>query len=195
MTETTKRPKVSSEGQRELDKAQENFDVFESSVKAMTLDRMNAAPKQDLEPQTKLAQSEIADAKDIYLKPKKTIGSKEQFNEKFRSNYEYDKEYVYFIAENKEIIGETLDFWTKPYPGMPAEEWEVPVNTPIWAPRYVAEQISRKFYHRLVMKENTTSSDGRGTYYGQMAADTTVARLEARPATKRKSIFMGANKF
>ena len=99
-------------------------------------------PKEDkVEPQTKISQSDIAKSKDVYLKPAKTIGSKERFNEKFREDYNFSKEYVQFIAENKECIGETTELWTKPYPGLPAEFWQVPSNKPVWGPRYLAERI------------------------------------------------------
>jgi hypothetical protein len=129
------------------------------------------------------------------LKPKRTIGCRDKFNEAYREQYNFDKEYVKFIGENKEIIGENIEIWTRPYGGMPAEMWEVPVNTPVWGPRYLAEQIKRKFYHRLIMKQNVVSSDGIGQMYGQMAVDTTVPRLDARPVSTHKSVFMGAVNF
>jgi hypothetical protein len=199
MTEDKKGPgrpaKVNSAGQMELDKAEAQFEKFDNEVKQMTMDRMNASPKQEVEPQTKLSQKEIEKSKDIYLKPYKTIGCRDKFNENYREQYNFDKEYVQFIAENKEIIGEELDIWTRPYGGMPAEEWKVPVNKPVWGPRYLAEQIKRKFYHRLVMQQNTVGSDHAGQYYGTMAVDTTIQRLDAHPVSSRKSIFMGSGAF
>jgi hypothetical protein len=46
------------------------------------------------------------------------------------------------------------------------------------------------------MQQNTSQgSDGMGQYYGSMAVDTTVQRLDAMPANEKKSIFMGANVF
>ena len=187
---------LNSASEKELDKVQQQFDKFDAEVKEMTMDRMNAAPKEEVEPQTNLSQKELANSKDHYLKPHKVISCREKFNEKYRADYNYQKEYVNFIAENKELIGESIDIWTRPFPGMPAEEWIVPVNTPVWGPRYLAEQIKRKFYHRLIMKENVaTETTGMGTVYGKMAADTTIQRLDAQPVTKRKSVFMGENKF
>jgi len=193
---TEKKTRVNSESQKQLQEAEKQFEAFDQNIKDMTMDRMNAAPKQEIEPQTKLSQAEIEKKNDIYLKPFRSIGSKEKFNEDYRNQYNYDKEYVQFIAENKEIIGESLDVWTKPYAGMPAEWWKVPVNKPIWGPRYLAEQIKSKFYHRLVMQQNvSTGADGMGQYYGSMAVDTTVQRLDAIPVSTRKSIFMGAKSF
>jgi hypothetical protein len=190
-----KKPKLSSSAQGELDKAEAQFETFDKDVKSMTLDRMNQAPKQEVEPQTKIAQSDLDKMKDIYLKPKHTISCRDKFNEKFRESYNFDKEYVQFTAEHKEIFGETIPIWTRPYGGMPAEEWDVPVNTPVWGPRYLAEQIKRKKYHRLVMKDRPIGSDGMGQYYGTMSVDTTIQRLDAHPVSKKRSVFMGGNNF
>jgi hypothetical protein len=186
------RPKVASESQKELDRVEEQFKEFDNQVQEMTMDRMSAAPKHEHEPQTKLSSSEIEKSKEIYLKPFKTIGVADKFNEKFREKWNYDKEYVQFIAENKEIIGETIELFTRPYGGVPAELWKVPVNKPVWGPRYLAEQIKRKCYHRLVMQDNGVR--GHGEMYGQMTVDTTIQRLDAHPVNTRKSIFMGASK-
>lgn len=180
----------------ELDKAQEQFDAFDKNIKDLTLDRMNAATKEEVEPQTKMSSREVSNSKDVYLKPEKAISSPQKFNERLREKYNYDKEYVQFIAENKEIIGEMIEIWTRPYGGMPAEFWKVPVNKPVWGPRYLAEQIKRACYHRLTMQQSVnTGSDGMGQYYGSLIADTVVQRLDAMPAAKRKSIFMGASGF
>lgn len=196
-TELTKKPKVSgSVAQQELDKAEKQFEAFDEQVKSMTMDRMNAAPKPETEPETKLSQKDLNRKNEIYLKPERSIGCREKFNEKFRAEYEFAKEYVNFIAYNKEITGETIDIWTKPFPGMACEWWKVPSNKPIWGPRYLAEQIKRKSYHRLIMQENRMSgSDGMGQYFGTMAVDTTIQRLDAEPVTSKRSLFMGANNF
>lgn len=193
------RPEVSTgTAEKELDRLQEQFDKFEQGVKDLTQDRLMAHKPEEKEQQTKLSSREVANSQDIYLKPTRTISSREKFNEKFREQYDFAKEYVKFIAENREIKGERIDMWTKPFAGMPAEFWEVPVNKPIWAPRYVAEQIKKCYYHRLKMQDNTQqmmSQDGMGQYYGAMVIDTTEQRLDAIPAAERKSIFMGASSF
>lgn len=192
MSDIKKAKTGSDYAQKELDKAEENFQKFDDSVKELTLDRMNAAPVLETEAQTKLSQKEIQNSKDTYLKPKRSISGRDRFNEKFRKNWEFDKEYVKFIAENKEIIGETIDLWTKPYGGVPAEEWEVPTNKPVWGPRYLAEQIKRCRYHRLRMEDRPVSSEGAGTFYGHMVADNVVQRLDAHPVADKKSIFMSS---
>ena len=188
------KPNVNSSSQKELDRVEKQFEEFDENVKQLTFDRMNKAPTLDLEPQTKMASKDLEKSKDIYIKPFRSIGSREKFNEKFREDYNFRMEYVHFIAENKEIIGETMHFWTKPFPGMPAEEWKIPTNKPIWAPRHVAEKIKACRYHRLTMQQNVgTGSDGVGQYYGSMAVDNIIQRYDALPVSTRKSVFMGAN--
>lgn len=182
--------------EKELEKAQEQFESFDNSIKDMTFDRMNAAPKQETEAQIQISQKDRDKMKDIYLKPAKSINSKEKFNENYRKDYEHDKEYVQFEAENKEIIGETIDLWTKPYAGLPAEYWNVPTNKPVWGPRYLAEQIKRCNYHRFTMQQSVmTNGNSAGQFYGAMAVDTTIQRLDARPVSTRKSFFMGGGNF
>ncbi len=184
---------ASSLAEKELDKAEKQFEAFDNQCRSLTLDRMNLAPKLDKEQQTQLSQGQLAKMADIYLKPTTSIGSREKFNEDYRKEYDFAKEYVNFIAENKMIIGEIIEMWTKPFPGMPAEFWKIPVNKVLWAPRYVAEQIKRAKYHILSMRETTTAgSDQMGQYYGSMAVDSTIQRLDAHPVGSAKSIFMGA---
>lgn len=195
MTET-KKPKASSSlAEKEMDKLEKQFEAFDQNIKDLTQDRMNMAPKADQESQTKIAQRDMDKMKDVYLKPKRTISSKEKFNEKFREEYNFSKEHVQFIAENKEIIGETIELWTKPFPGIPAEEWVVPTNKPLWGPRYLAERIKGCKYHRLTMQQQVTSADGMAQYYGTMAVDTELQRLDALPVSSKRSVFMGANSF
>ncbi len=195
--ELKEKPKVSNSlAEKELDKAEEQFKAFDENVKSLTLDRMNKAPKQESEPETKLSSRDLSKKPEIYLKPERAIGSREKFNEDYRAQYEFAKEYVQFIAYNKEITGETIDIWTKPFAGMACEWWKVPSNKPIWGPRYLAEQIKKCSYHRLIMQQNVSSgADGMGQYFGSMTVDTTVQRLDAEPVSSRKSVFMGAHNF
>lgn len=191
-------PKVNSESQKHLDKAVEKLENFTENVTDLVERRLNFDPSRaaNADQHTKLSSSEIQKSRDIYLKPARAIGSKEKFNDKFRASYEFDKEYVQFIAENKELIGCDIEMWTKPYPGMPAEYWIIPSGKPVWAPRYVAEQLKRKFYHRLKSDEKRVTGDsGYGVETGMMVIDTTVQRLDANPVSQRKSLFMGASNF
>jgi hypothetical protein len=189
----SRKPNVNSESEKELAKVEQQFDSFQNQIEQLTLDRMNMAPKTEHEPQTKLSSNQIADAKQIYLKPEKTIGARDKFNEKFRMNWNYDKEFVLFIAENNEIKGETIEVWTRPYGGIPAEFWKVPCNIPVWGPRYLAEQLTKCKYHVFSMdRSQNTGADGTGTYYGTMVVDSVKQRLDARPVTQRRSVFLSA---
>ena len=191
----SEKPKsTNSLSERELDKAAKTFDKFDQEVKNLTLDRMNESPRDKSE--MSLSQKEIQNSKDIYLKPERSIGGRDKFNEEFRDDYEFSKEYVHFVAEHKEIPGDTIEVWTRPFGGMPAEFWKVPSGKPVWGPRYLAEQLKRKFYHRLKTDQGmVTSADGNGQYYGSLVVDSTVARLDAQPVSPRKSIFMGSGSF
>jgi hypothetical protein len=188
---------------KELDKAQSQFEAFEQNIKDLTMDAMNKAPNMEMEEQTKLSQAELEKKKRVYLKPVRSFGpgvnpktgQMEKFNEKFRAEYEFAKEYVEFIAENIEIIGETIKMSLKKFPGTNLDHWEIPVNTPIWAPRMVAERLTECGYHVLKMEDKTIGSDALGTYHGTMVAKNTVQRMNARPVSSRKSLFMGAANF
>lgn len=180
----------------EMEKAEKQLQAFESTVQTLTLDRMNEAPLLEVEEQTKISQKELANKKDIFLKPFRSIGSREKFNETYREEYNAAKEYVYFTAENHEIIGEDIDIWTKPFAGLPAEWWKVPVNKPVWGPRYLAEQISRCKYHRLRTEDKQTTGESQGvSYYGSMVVDNIVHRLDAKPVIRKTNVFLGANSF
>lgn len=158
--------------------AKEEVKAMEESLAVARDQTFKTKPPETAPPEvsTKPASNEI------YLKPSRTILNKDKFNETFRSKYEHDKEYVRFIAENVEVGGERIEIWTRPYPGMPAEFWEVPVNKPIWGPRYLAEQIKRKHYNRFRMEDKPISSEGGMTYYGTMAVESVVHRLNAHSA-------------
>lgn len=195
---TKSQTKVNNFGERELQRAQEQFDKFDKQVKELNVDELNKAPLEEGEPQTKLSSSEVNKSQEIWLKPIKSFppgqhpktGKWETFNEKYRKEWEYDKEYVRFIAENLEIIGESIDTWTKPYPGIPCEEWIVPTNKPVYGPRYLAEQIKRKRYHVLRMEDHAVAgSDYAGTYVGSIVAKQTKQRLDAHKAPETQISF------
>jgi hypothetical protein len=174
------RPKVNSDSQKELDRAQEQFDAFDASVKAMTNDRMNMAPAEEREQQTQMSTREAKKYDAPYIKPLRSINSKEQFNEKYREDWRKDWEYVKCIAENNEIIGESIEMWTKKYAGDPAHQWKVPVNTPVYIPRLVAKQISNCKYHRLRMEDRQTEAGSGMSYYGSITVDSVKNRLDCR---------------
>lgn len=187
-------PATSGLMNKELDKADAQFEAFDDHIKSLTQDTLNAAPKQETEPQAKISQREQQKADGIWLKPIKVIGCRDKFNEAFRARWEFDKTYVKFVAENSEVLGEAIDLWTRPYGGIPAEEWKVPVNKTVWGPRYLAEQIKRKAYTRLVMQETTTGEGEYGSkFFGQMVAETRIQRLDARAVKDTVTVGFASN--
>lgn len=188
---------TTSLAEKELDKAEKQFEKFDEEIKSMTHDRMNQAPKQERESSIQLSTKEIDKSNDIYLKPEKAIMSREKFNERFRDDFNFAKEYVNFIADNIEVKGEAIEVWTKAFPGQTCEFWRVPVGKPVWGPRYLAEQLKRCTYHRLTMNQTvSTGGDNQGNqYYGALAVDTTIQRLDAIPVASKRSVFMGASNF
>jgi len=189
----------SSLAEQEIEKLKEQFDDYEGQIKSLTLDNLNTAPLPDSMPlmeTNQIAQSDLTTMPENYLKPNRSISCVMPFNEKFRSQWDFAKEYVQFMFDNTELSGETTSIWTKPFTGIPAQEWLVPCNKPIWGPRYLAEQVTRKNYHILEMQENKTiGSDFAGQYQGRIVAKRTIQRLKAEPVIQKKSIFMGATTF
>jgi hypothetical protein len=176
------KPKLQGQfANKELEKADAQFQAFEKDVHNMTLDHLNKTPKLDTEPQYKLSNREIRNAEEIYLKPVRSINTKEPFNEIYREQWKKDWEYVLFIAENNEVKGETIETWTKRYAGDPAHFWKIPVGKPVRGPRMLADKLSRCCYHRLKSEDMVTDRTGMGTMYGAMVVDHTVNRLDARP--------------
>jgi hypothetical protein len=178
---------------KDLEVASQNLDAFEDHVKSLTVDELNKAPVKDYQPETKLSTREVARTDGVYLKPDRSISCKEKFNETYRDEYNYRKEYVRFIAENREVGGE-VETWTRPFPGLPAEFWKVPTNKVVIGPRYLAERIAGCSYTRLSMDEGkTVGSDGSGTYYGQIVATNKIQRLNAMPAGSLNKSQMSSN--
>lgn len=185
----------SPEVERKMDESERQFDEFKESVDKLNLDAMNKASLLEVEPQTKISNKDLAKSKIIYLKPTKSLPDGNKFNERFRQEYEFQKEQVLFIAEHKESPGDTIEMWTHPFGGTPTHFWQIPTNKPLSGPRYLAEQIKKCNYHRLKMKESVTREDGMGQWYGNMVSDNTISRLDAIPFTQNRSIFMGSVAF
>ena len=190
------KPRSNSASEREMEKVGAQLDSFEQNIKDLTLDRMNDTAKAADSLPPEISQKQMANSRDIYLKPARTMSCRDVFNEKYRADYNHKKEYVYFSAMNNELIGASIELWTKPFAGVHAEYWEVPVNRPIWGPRYLAEQIKGCTYHRLSLDESKVVGHSHaGSMTGQIVADNVIQRLDASPASKSKSIFMGSEGF
>lgn len=186
--------KATTLAEKELQKADKQLEAFTDSVKEATQNR-EGNRNFDAAPKAEISQKQVEEFPGTYLKPKRVLMTRDKFNEKFAKAYEYDKEYVQFIAEHNEIKGDRIEIWTRKYGGKPAEFWEVPTGIPVWGPRYLAEQIRNKYYHRMKTEDRMTNSEGGMQYYGAMAVDTKVQRLDARPVSDRRSVFMGKSDF
>jgi hypothetical protein len=186
-----RKPRVNSEGSKELERIEKKFDEYKDNMDKLTKDQADLAPILQTEEQTKLSTKEKQEWPAHHIKPTKTIASRDKFNDKYRKDYEFKKEYVNFITENVEIIGESIEMWTKPFAGIPAEFWKIPVNKPVWAPRYVAEQIRNAKYHTYTMNQQTYENTGDMQYYGSMVVKNTNSRLKAEPVVQGRSTFMG----
>jgi hypothetical protein len=190
------RPRVNAEAQKDLDRAAEQIAQLPEQIREHT-DDVPLRKVDFSKPMTNpnllrpLSQAQINGFEDYYIKPSAIVGDKNKFNERFRREWEFDKQKVAFIAENHETK-DIIEMWTKPYSGVPAEFWEVPVGVPIWGPRYLAEQIKRKNYTVLKMDENKqTAQTGMGTFTGSMISEGKKQRLDAHPVNKNKtSIFI-----
>lgn len=192
MTEKN-RPRVNSEGQRELEKVETQ--LIRTVEETKKIDPLSAREKLkhiEHDEQTKLSTKQLQDNV-IVLKPTKylmAVGQK--FNEDFRDDYNYAKQYVQFVYEHQEEKGSTLEMWTKPFPGVPAELWLIPANKPISAPRYVKEQIERMNYiTRKYVEKAEIGSDFMGTYHGVLEAETVQDRAITRDIPKTKRVFIG----
>jgi hypothetical protein len=182
-----KRPETSSGfAEQELDRAEAQFKAFDENVKSLTQDALNSAPLTETEEQTKLSKRELKNTGAKYIKPSRSINTKEQakpLDEKQKQAHARAWERIECIVENKEVIGETVEFWTREFPCDPADFWQVPTNVLVNIPRLVAKNLSRCKYHRLRMEENRgTGTDGMGQYYGALVADSTIARIEVKKA-------------
>lgn len=176
------KPKVDATAQKELDKIDNHFN---EAVKSLAEKVANPPKLVEEEQQTKLSSREVNSFDAPYIKPTRQIASKEQFNEKYRAQYDFDKEYIRAIAENLELVGTTCEFWTKPYPGLPAQFWQVPVNKPVMIPRYVAKRLAECSYIRYMADDNrnqATGTEGGHQFYTNMIARETRRRLDCRPA-------------
>ena len=170
---------------RELDRAAKEFDAFDAQVKKLGQDPHAdlALPVQEEEGQTQLTDKQAKKADALYLKPIRSMeGKRSEPNPKFERAHKRGWEYVKCIVENKEIIGESIKVWTKAFTQDPAHQREDPVNTPVYIPRLLAEQLAKCAYTQMKIEENTTREISGGiSQYGVMVAESRKQRIECRP--------------
>lgn len=175
-----RKPKVNSKGDQELKRADEQFNKFEEQVKSLTHDEISKAKIVEMEPQTKLSTREIEKSDAPYIKPVRAIFSTEKFNEAFRKERDDGWKYVKCIVENNEIQGERIEKWTKRWTGEPAHFWQIPVNKPIYLPKFLAEELQNCCYHRLVMEEASQSNNDGSSLTHSLVSKETRHRIDCR---------------
>lgn len=179
------RPKVNSEGQKELDRASESLDNFKAQAGDFNPFTGITKPS-ETEPQTKLSKREGEHVDAPEIKPlravRRPVGGQHKatvsWDEKYRDARNKDWELVKCIVENNELIGQEVEVWTAKWGCDPAHFWKVPVNKPIRIPRMLAEQLSKCNYHRLKME---TNADAKNFVDANIVADHVVHRIDARP--------------
>lgn len=184
-------PKVNSEGQKELKRAQEKFDTFNEEMKSYNPFDTNAS-NLETDPQTKISTREANKIDAPYIKPIRSISrtnyqtsksdSRSYFDEKHRKLHDEDWEYVKCIVENAEIPGESVEVWTAKWGCDPAHFWRVPVNKPVMIPRLLAMQLAKCQYHKLIMNDSVVTEQSHvGTITGGIVVDVVKNRINARP--------------
>lgn len=172
----------------EIAKIDSQINQVQTAMSNLTQDEINKASVVDFQPQTEItrAMKDFTDAP--VIKPIKSIPRPGKPIAKEAKDRAWGWEYVRCIAENREVIGETIELWTGKYHGDMADFWQVPVNRPIYLPRHVAKRISECRYHRVKMQDrpmhnlmNEMESTGVSGYSGQLTVVDTRQRLDCRP--------------
>jgi len=175
------KPKLSSgQARKEVDRLETEFQEKAKQMSSMTQDEIATAPVKETESKVEMSKKEIIQFDAPMIKPSHKIhgiGKPKAEQEGLRKKA---WEYVKVVAENLEVHGETIEFWHKPpYSGEPCCFWQVPVNKPVYVPRFVADHLSTRCYHRLVMQEKTTNL-GHGEITSTLVATETRRRLDCR---------------
>lgn len=167
--------------QKEIDRLDAEFNAKQQQMSSLSQDEMNKAPIAETEHQTKLSKQEVKQYDAPEIKPSQTIpgiGKRKPEQDNLRRRA---WELVKVVAENCEVIGEKIELWHKaPFSGEPCTFWQIPVNKPIYIPRFLADHLMTRNYHRLVMQETPVENNQYGQVIGQMIASETRRRLDCR---------------
>lgn len=189
-----KMPNVNEPARKELTKADDQFNEVQKDFKEVmtaTIERKISLPSCEPEEDIRRSSRELQSHEAVVIKPLKSISDKAKFNETFRKDWERGWEYVKAIVENHELIGESVECWTKKFPGDPAHFWRVPTNKPVMIPRLLAEQLAECKYHRIVMEEKPVRQGDGMTFYGAIQAVEVRNRISARIIPETSKIALG----
>jgi len=184
-----RRPRfLESEKNKEIEKVDLQIDALTQQMSALDQDTINKAPIRETEPQTLMtkAQEKYTDAP--VIKPTKSMSAVGKPIPKQAKARKEGWEYVKVIAEHNELIGENIELWINPFAGDPCSYWEIPTNKPIYIPRFLAEHLATRNYHRLKMQDRPATqltaemhSDGMASQpSGQFVAKETIRRIDCR---------------
>lgn len=165
-------------------KGLENLEKTTEEMKNLTVDEINKAPLTEVEPQTKMSKEEVEHYDAPVIKPTRSFPAHSKPSSKEKKERERGWELVKCIAENVEIYGEKIEFWLNKYLGDPTHFWEIPVNKPIYLPRFVAEHLATRTYHRFKMVDRSGRSFMEGSSSGEesLVVRETLARVTCKPA-------------
>lgn len=157
------KPQLSSgKAQQEIDRVEAQLDAAKEAIDNLSIDKIESeAPQaEELEQQTKISKKQEREYDAPVIKPFSSEPSPGMRNPKFQEVIKRcakktakAKELVRVIVENNEVIGETVEAWIGTLPGEPVTRWIVPVNMPIYIPRFVAEHLASRKYHRIKMAD------------------------------------------
>ena len=125
-------------------------EIVESMVNAIEKQTQNidksTMSQAECVPQTQVTKSFSQNVKKIVADKKITLKCNVKITEQMKKERDYGWEYVEGIFENRFAIGETLTFWSNPFPGDPYAEWSVPSNVAVAVPRWLANHLNTRKY-------------------------------------------------
>lgn len=169
-------------------KGLENVEKLSEQMSSLTQEEIKKAPMANEEPVMLLSKEEIAAYDAPVIQPSRSFPTKSKPNPKEAKERRRGWEYVKCIAENLEIINEKIEFWHNKFLGDPCYFWEVPVNKPIYLPRFIAEHLSTRHYHRFTMADR---SGREFTEPGATAGDERLVVKETRHRLNCRSVGFG----
>lgn len=128
---------------KEVVKLQENLST-------LTVDEVNAkAPVYEPEPQKESLKERAKREGARYIEPTRRLSPPlGKLPEKLKADHARDWEYVKGIYENIVVAGEPLKFSYCKYAGDADYLWEIPANTPVYVPRFIAKHLENcQAYH------------------------------------------------
>lgn len=178
---------------KEIESINKQMDSVQKDLSSLTPDRLSLAPLTETTPQTLMSSRQVQMLDPRYIKPSRS--QTPNGKPKASQNALRDKawEYVNCMVENKEVPGETACFWLKPpISGEFCYYWEVPVNIPVQLPRFVADHLSKRYYHRMRMEDRPVTHQGFvSESSGAIIITETKNRIDCRPVSQNLNFAMG----